>query len=193
MLESMVKWMGFPMYCAYEGAASPPRSSAAHASIYPYGPLPAGDGKTVMLGLQNEGEWAVFCDQLLLPPALAQDSRFASNAQRNAARDVLRRIIVDTFAVLTAAQVVQRLDEAGSANAQVNTLADVWAHAQLRAPGRWTSVDRAASPLPALQPPGRDDARMDAVPAPGQHTQTILAELGLPDDLHLQLQVQGRP
>ena len=193
MLESMVEWMGFPMYYAYDGAAPPPRNGAAHATIYPYGPFPAGDGKTVMLGLQNEREWAVFCEQVLQQPALAHDARLASNAKRNAARDALGRIIVDTFGVLTDAQVVQRLDDAGIANAQVNTMADVWAHAQLKARGRWTTVASAAGPLPALLPPGRDDARMDAIPALGQHTRAILAELGLPCDLYLQLQGQGTP
>ena len=193
MLESMVEWMGFPMYYAYDGAAPPPRNGAAHATIYPYGPFPAGDGKTVMLGLQNEREWAVFCEQVLQQPALAHDARLASNAKRNAARDALGRIIVDTFGVLTVAQVVQRLDDAGIANAQVNTMADVWAHAQLKARGRWTTVASAAGPLPALLPPGRDDARMDAIPALGQHTRAILAELGLPGDLYLQLQGQGTP
>jgi len=193
MLESMVEWMGFPMYYAYDGAAPPPRSGAAHATIYPYGPFPAGDGKTVMLGLQNEREWATFCEQVLLQPALARDERFASNARRNAAREALRQIIVDCFGALTAAQVVQRLEDAGIANAQVNTMADVWAHAQLQARGRWTTVESSAGPLPALLPPGRDDAHMGAVPALGQHTQAILAELGLPGDLISQLQGQGTP
>src|SRR6186713_689520 len=64
MLESMVEWMGNPMYYAFEGAAPPRRSGAAHASIYPYGPFPAGDGGTVMLGLQNEREWIVFCREV---------------------------------------------------------------------------------------------------------------------------------
>ena len=57
MLESMVEWMTYPLYYAYDGAEPPPRAGAAHATIYPYGPFPAGDGKTVMLGLQNEREW----------------------------------------------------------------------------------------------------------------------------------------
>ncbi|MFY9510102.1 MAG: CaiB/BaiF CoA-transferase family protein [Rubrivivax sp.] len=178
MLEAMVEWMGFPMYYAYDGAPPPPRSGAAHATIYPYGPFPAGDGKTVMLGLQNEREWLVFCEQVLQQPALAAEARFASNARRNAAREALRALIVQAFAVLSAAEVVARLDAAGIANAQVNTMADVWAHAQLQARGRWTEVDSPAGPLPALRPPGRDDARMGAVPALGQHTAAILAELG---------------
>jgi len=65
MLESLTEWMGFPMYYAFDGAAPPVRAGAAHASIYPYGPFPVGDGATIMLGLQNEREWRVFCAQVL--------------------------------------------------------------------------------------------------------------------------------
>ncbi len=181
MLESMVEWMGYPMYYAFEGAAPPPRSGAAHATIYPYGPFPAGDGRTVMLGLQNEREWATFCERVLLQGALAADERFSSNARRTAHREALRRIIVETFATLTAEQVVQRLEAAQIANARVNDMHDVWQHPQLQARGRWTQVDTPAGPVPALWPPGSSsafEARMDAVPALGQHTDAILAELG---------------
>jgi itaconate CoA-transferase len=108
MLESMAEWMSYPLYYAFDGAAPPPRTGAAHATIYPYGPFPAGDGKTVMLGLQNEREWAAFCRVVLEQPSLATDPRFASNAARTAARDDLRRTIVDVFAALSAAQVTAR-------------------------------------------------------------------------------------
>ncbi|MEY4751509.1 MAG: hypothetical protein RIQ60_3723 [Pseudomonadota bacterium] len=190
MLEAMVEWMGFPMYYAFDGAPPPPRSGAAHATIYPYGPFPAGDGKTVMLGLQNEREWAIFCEQVLQQPELARDERFSANAKRNAARAELRALIVEVFAALTAEQVVQRLEDAGIANAQVNTMADVWNHAQLKARQRWTEVATPAGPVPALLPPGRDDGRMDAIPALGQHTMAILAELGLAPELVDQLTTQ---
>ena len=178
MLEAMVEWMGFPMYYAFDGAAAPGRAGAAHATIYPYGPFPTGDGKTVMLGLQNEREWQAFCAQVLLRPALAGDERFNSNARRAAARDSLRALIVEVFSALSAPAVVERLDAAGIANAAVNTMAEVWAHPQLQARERWTSVGSPAGPLPALLPPGRDAARMDPVPALGEHTETILAGLG---------------
>src|SRR5512138_3725514 len=75
MLESMVEWMSYPLYYAFDGAEPPPRAGAAHATIYPYGPFPAGDGKVVMLGLQNEREWAVFCRDVLRRPELATDER----------------------------------------------------------------------------------------------------------------------
>jgi itaconate CoA-transferase len=181
MLESMVEWMGYPLYYAYDGAQPPPRAGAAHATIYPYGPFPTGDGASVMLGLQNEREWQVFCDQVLQRPGLAADPRFASNAARSAARDELRALIVDTLSGLSAAQLMRRLDEAGIANAQVNELAQVWAHPQLAARARWVEVDTPAGPVPAALPPGARDAaavRMDAVPALGEHSAAILGELG---------------
>ena len=181
MLESMVEWMSYPLYYAFDGAEPPQRTGAAHATIYPYGPFPAGDGRVVMLGLQNEREWQVFCARVLERPELAVDPRFASNAARTAARAELRAIIVETFSGLSAEQVTARLDRAQIANARVNTMGEVWAHPQLRARERWSEVQTPSGPVPALVPPGARDAgdvRMDAVPALGAHTDALLAELG---------------
>jgi itaconate CoA-transferase len=181
MLESMVEWMSYPLYYAFDGAKPPPRAGAAHATIYPYGPFPAGDGHTVMLGLQNEREWATFCRQVLAQPTLATDERFASNSRRVANREALRQLIVDAFSPLTAQQVIERLEEAQIANARVNSMQDVWQHPQLKARQRWTQVATPSGPIPALLPPGKTAAyepRMDAVPGLGQHTETILGELG---------------
>ena len=183
MLEALTEWTSYPLYYAFEGAAPPPRTGAAHATIYPYGPFPTGaDGGSVMLGLQNEREWANFCSKVLGQPALATDARFAGNAQRVAARDALREIIVEAFRPLSAPQVVERLEAAQIANARVNTMHEVWAHPQLKARGRWREIGSPAGPLPALLPPGswNDGApRMDPVPALGEHTDALLAELGV--------------
>lgn len=181
MLEALGEWMGFPMYYAYEGAEPPPRSGASHATIYPYGPFAAGDGRTVMLGLQNEREWKVFCEKVLLQPQLATDARFATNSQRSAHRAELQALILQVFGQLSAEQVIARLDEAQIANAHVNAVGELWDHPQLRARGRVTTVDSPAGPLAALLPPGAHsgfDYRMDAIPAVGQHTDAILRELG---------------
>ena len=182
MLESMVEWMNYPLYYAFDGASPPPRAGAAHATIYPYGPFPAGDGRTVMLGLQNEREWGAFCQSVLQQPEVAADERFASNSRRVGNRDALRSIIVEVFSTLTAEEVVQRLDKAHIANASVNDMHDVWAHPQLKARGRWTEVSTPSGPIPALLPPGKTDAyapRMDAVPGLGENTDAILKGLGL--------------
>ena len=194
MLESMVEWMGYPMYYAFDGAAPPPRTGAAHATIYPYGPFPAGDGKTVMLGLQNEREWLAFCQQVLHRPELAIDERFNSNTRRVAARQALRAIIVEAFSGMTAEKVAARLDQAQIANAQMNDMQDVWQHAQLKARGRWTEVGTPSGNIPALLPPGMGDAlapHMGAVPALGQHTDAVLAELGFDPERIAELHRDG--
>ncbi|MEP7140465.1 MAG: CaiB/BaiF CoA-transferase family protein, partial [Caldimonas sp.] len=194
MLESMVEWMSYPLYYAFDGAPAPARTGASHATIYPYGPFPAGDGGVVMLGLQNEREWRVFCERVLEQPALASDPRFASNAARTAARAELRELIIDAFAAMSSEQVVARLDAAQIANARVNTMSEVWAHAQLAARGRWTEVETPSGTVPALLPPGARDAaevRMDAVPALGAHTDALLAELGLDPAAIARLHTEG--
>jgi crotonobetainyl-CoA:carnitine CoA-transferase CaiB-like acyl-CoA transferase len=64
----------------------------------------------------------------------------------------------------------------------MNTMADLWAHPQLQARERWTTIDSPAGDLPALLPPGRQSAfdyRMDAIPKVGEHTEAILKELGI--------------
>jgi len=184
MLESLGEWMGFPMYYAFEGAAPPPRAGASHAAIYPYGPFAVGDGGTVMLGLQNEREWKIFCDQVLQNPQLATDPRFDANARRSANRDELRALIVQSFAGMTTEQVEARLDEAQIANARMNDMAGLWAHPQLRARERWRDVGSPVGEIPALLPPGRNNAfdyRMDAIPKVGEHSEAILRELGRSD------------
>ncbi|WP_298436071.1 CaiB/BaiF CoA-transferase family protein [Ottowia sp.] len=184
MLESLGEWMGFPMYYAFEGAAPPPRAGASHAAIYPYGPFAVGDGGTVMLGLQNEREWKIFCDQVLQNPQLATDPRFDANAKRSANRDELRALIVQSFAGMTTEEVEARLDEAQIANARMNDMAGLWAHPQLKARERWRDVGSPAGEIPALLPPGRNNAfdyRMDAIPKLGEHSEAILRELGRSD------------
>jgi itaconate CoA-transferase len=184
MLESMAEWMSYPLYYAMDGAAPPPRAAASHATIYPYGPFPAGDGKVIMLGLQNEREWAVFCSKVLQKTELATDARFNTNALRSASRKELYDLIVGVFAGLTAEQVIERLEDAQIANAHMNDMHDLWEHAQLKARHRWTEVATPAGPVPALLPPGMPNGangyapRMDPVPALGQHTDAILAGLG---------------
>jgi crotonobetainyl-CoA:carnitine CoA-transferase CaiB-like acyl-CoA transferase len=182
MLEALGEWMGYPLLYTHFGGTAPPRTGPDHATIVPYGGYRAGDGKLVMLGLQNAREWAIFCEKVLGRPELATDPRFDANAKRLERRAEVTALIEQTFADLTAAQVVERLDAAGIANARINTPGEVWDHPQLKARGRWREVGSQAGPLAALLPPATitgTEARMDPVPAIGEHTERILGELGL--------------
>lgn len=194
MLESLVEWMNYPMYYAYDGATPPPRAGAAHATIYPYGPFPIGDGTTVMLGLQNEREWQLFCEKVLLIPELAKDERFSANFKRVENRQALRALIVESFSTLNFDAVFDRLEHAQIANARVNDMQGVWDHPQLQARDRWREVETSAGTVPSLIPPGSNSAfepRMDAVPGLGQHTEQVLKELGLGTDRIEQMRAAG--
>ncbi|KAJ5873401.1 uncharacterized protein N7473_013274 [Penicillium subrubescens] len=186
MLESMVEWMNFPLYYAFNGAPGPVPSGASHASIYPYGPFEASDGQ-VMLGIQNEREWTKFCTDVLQQPDLASDSRFSSNKLRTRNRDALKTIICDVFSQLTASETITRLEAASIANANLNDMQGVWKHAQLQARDRWVDIQTPVGTVPALLPPGSSKsvkqggygAQMGCVPKVGEHNRAILAELGL--------------
>ncbi len=181
MMESLSEWMSYPLYYAMDGAEPPARAGASHASIYPYGPFEAGDAKVVMLGLQNEREWLVFCEKVLLNEQLARDERFNTNTKRSEARETLKALILQVFSSMTAAQVSERLEEAGIANAQVNAMAEVWSHEQLAHRNRWALIETPVGEMPALIPPGswsQGPPRMDPVPEVGEHTDSILRKLG---------------
>jgi itaconate CoA-transferase len=181
MLEALTEWMGYPLYYTHFGGTAPARAGPNHAAIVPYGRYETGDGKSIMLGLQNEREWAVFCEKVLLQPTLAQDPRYGSNARRVAKRSEINGLIAEVFATLTTEQLILRLDASGIANARMNTPDEVWEHPQLKARDRWREMDSPvgllATLLPAVTMPDFE-ARIDAVPALGEHTERILSELG---------------
>lgn len=185
MFDALAEWMGYPAYYSGYGGAPLPRTGARHAAIAPYGPYVAGDGHVVYLGLQNEREWARFCADVLDQAALATDPRFASNALRVEHHDALEPIIVRAFAGRSAQQVVDRLESAQIANARMRTVGEFLEHPQLAARGKWREVDSPVGPLRALLPPfGFDDAepKMGRIPTVGEHTDSILTELGFDSD-----------
>jgi itaconate CoA-transferase len=181
MFEALGEWMGFPAYYAAYGGEPPPRQGAYHATIVPYGPFRAGDGGTVFLSIQNEREFGRFCDAVLRNGKLQDDARFASGPARLKNREAMHAEIDQAFAQLTTAEVVERLEAAGIANARLNSMAEFWRHPQLAARGRWTKVGSPAGDIDALKPPfnlSGFEPRMDPLPALGEHTRAILAELG---------------
>jgi formyl-CoA transferase len=183
LFDSLSEWMGSPAYYTQYGGTQPARVAAQHATIAPYGPFPTADG-TVVMGIQNDREWASFCDVVLSDPELAGDERFARNSSRVANRVALNARISERTERLSTAEFIALLTEARIANSRLNSVADYLAHPVLAERGRWRSVDSPAGPIQALLPPAilsGLEPRMDAVPAVGAHTAQILAELGHSD------------
>lgn len=185
MLEALGEWMSQPVNFTVYGGHPAQRTGARHASISPYGPYTTGGGGQVFIGIQNDREWAVFCQRILDRPELIADERFGTNPDRVAHDAELTVIIEATLAGVAPDELTGRLDEAGIASARLRTPQEFAAHPQLAARDRWREVDTPNGPIQALLPPvtvpGREPL-MGPVPALGQHNETIRAELGRPPE-----------
>ncbi|WP_223773369.1 CaiB/BaiF CoA-transferase family protein [Streptomyces sp. 135] len=196
LFDALAEWMSQPAYYTRYGGTQPPRVGARHATVAPYGPFTASDGKDVLLSVQNEREWAALCGEFLGRPALADDPRFATGSDRVAHREALDAIIAVRFGELGGDEAMKLLDRAGIANAGVNSVHEFLDHPVLTERGRWQDVrvPGAPSPVQALLPPADLSGvapRMDPVPAAGEHTEAILAELGRGPDEIARLLAEG--
>jgi len=180
MLDALGEWMTYPMYRAAYADSPLPRSPTSHPALAPYGAHRTKDGE-VIFGLQNEREWAVFCEKVLRRPEVREDPRFVTMNARREHRAELTALIEDLFMTMTSLEVVRVLDEAGIANGRLNQSIDVWNHAQFAARERWREVNTPNGAIRALLPPFTftdQEAVMGDVPALGQHTDEVLRELG---------------
>ena len=183
MLDALSEWMTQPVYYSVYGGQPARRTGARHASISPYGPYSATGVEQLFLGLQNDREWVILCEKILHRPDLVTDTRFRTNPDRVTHDAELTEILEAAFRAIPADQLAAALDEAGIACARLHSPAEFAAHPQLAARDRWRDVGTPGGPVRALLPPvsmeGRE-AVMGAVPALGQHTAAIRAELGFP-------------
>ncbi len=181
LFDSLVEWMGFPLYYAGYGGTPPPRTGTSHAAIAPYGTFVAGDGTELVLAVQNDREWAAFCEHAVARPDWVTDPRFATGSARVANRAALEAGIDAIFAELTGAELETRLGAGRIAHARRRDLPAVLTHPQLTTRDRFAEVATPAGPIRATLPPitlpGRAP-RMDPVPALGEHTDAVLAEFG---------------
>ena len=180
LFDALVEWMGFPLYFTQGSGRAPRRSGTSHSAIAPYGTFRAGDGTEIVVGIQNEREWAAFCAVVLQRAELAADRRFDTGARRVRNRPALHAEIDAVFGGHTGAELLERLAAGRIAHARLRDVAEVLEHPQLVARGRWTEVGSPVGPIPAVLPPLALDGhppRLGPIPAVGEHTQAILAWL----------------
>ena len=184
MLECLVEWATPALYHWLGAGKVVARAGQRHALIVPYGVYACADG-AVNFAIQNDGQWRRFCAGVLGDPALADDPRYTANPLRRANRADLEAHVEAIFVGRAVAEVVAALDAADIPNGRVNDVPGVVDHPQLQARGRWAEVASPVGPLPALLPPhnlaGAPSA-MGAIPALGEHTSAVLAELGYSDE-----------
>ena len=178
MLEALAEWTGHPLYYAMDGAPPPPRTAASHAYILPYGPFEASDGETILLGVQNAREWESFARVVLERPDMAEDPALNTITERSARRETVLPEIAGILCGLTGDEMQARLERAKIGYAKLRDMADLWAHPQLEARGKWGTTMTSVGAIPALAAPGQKGEDLGDVPALGAHTDAILAEIG---------------
>jgi crotonobetainyl-CoA:carnitine CoA-transferase CaiB-like acyl-CoA transferase len=182
LFDSMAEWMSYPAYYTRDSGTPLTRAGVRHATIAPYGPFKACDGKAVFFGIQNEREWQAFCSRVLEEASIASDPRFNSNPQRLANYLELEAVITARFAKWSSEEVAEKLETASIANARLNDVEEFLQHPQLHERDRIQSISSPAGPLQVFKPPLIIDGIepvLGPVPAVGEHTDEVLAELGL--------------
>ncbi len=181
LFDAMVEWMGYPIYYTLFGGTPPERVGLAHPTVVPYDAYPTADGQRVIIAVQNDAGWRALATHVLDRSDLITDPRFATNVARTENRAAVDRVVADRTVQLTAAELLEALKRAGVACGQVRDMAEVIEHPQLTSRDRWDTVDSPVGPIRVVLPPlaaSKGSVRMDPIPAFGEHSDAILAELG---------------
>ena len=190
LFDATTEWMGHQLHYTGATGIEPHRSGLSHPSIAPYDSYPTSDGRAVVIGIQNDREWARFAEEFLARPDLAGDPDLATNVARVAHRSRVDAVIADTTRTMTLVDARTRLDACGIANADLTSVQGLLDHPQLAARDRWRTVETPGGPVRAVLPPAvvADlPMHMGPVPALGQHTDGVLRWLGYDADRISQL------
>jgi len=177
LFHALSDWMNVPYLQYAYGGKVPPRAGLNHPTIAPYGVYEGSDGKSVLISIQNEREWAMFCETILGDATLARDPRFDSNSNRVANRAALDAVLRPVFAGVTRDEMADRLRAARIAYGRVSEMEDVVSHPQ----NRYVTVETPSGPVRMLAPGALIDnspATPGPVPGLGAHTGALRDEFG---------------
>lgn len=194
LFDTATELMGYHLtYTRHSGIDQQPLGMSSPA-VAPYGTYCTADDQMVVLGTTNDAEWQRLARDILQRNDLADDDRYRTNARRVTHRAVLDEAVGTWCAQHDLAHIQKTADAAGIGNARYNVPSEVLEHPQLAARARWRQIDTPNGPVPALLPPpviAGYEPPMGAVPGLGQHTDSVLAGLGIDDDEIAWLREQG--
>ncbi|MFJ7249366.1 CaiB/BaiF CoA transferase family protein [Kitasatospora sp. NPDC098652] len=194
MFEATAEWLGHQLHHTQGTGRAPGRAGLSHPAIAPYDAYPTADGREVMIGIQNDREWARLATGFLDRPDLADHPDWATNVARVRRRRLVDALVGGRTATMTAEEAVKRLDALAIASARLNEVGDLLHHPQLAARDRWRPVATPAGEVRSLLPPfdfAEGELPMGPVPALGAHTDSALRALGYPADRIAALRAAG--
>lgn len=176
LFDTVAEFMNVPYLSHRYGGVQPPRLGLAHPSIVPYGVFACADGE-ILISIQNEREWVVFCDRVIGEPGLAVDPRYARNVARVNNRDELERHIRPLLAAYPVAGLAALLDEVRIAYGRVSDMGGLARHRS----AALAPVETPHGVVELLAPPVIADGRrpnLGRVPRLGEHDEALRAEFG---------------
>jgi crotonobetainyl-CoA:carnitine CoA-transferase CaiB-like acyl-CoA transferase len=185
LFDVMIDWIGYYPHFFWHRGETPKRTGMRHPLFVPYGPHRSGDGKLVNLAVLSAEHWRAFCLDVLERSDLYEDERYATMEGRVAHRRELEPAVEAAFLARPASEWLERLERAGIPCGAVNELPDVMRHPQLAHNRLVTEIGSPVGPIPSIGSPIALDGErpeLGPVPALGEHTREVLAELGLPDE-----------
>ncbi|WP_370184922.1 CaiB/BaiF CoA transferase family protein [Rhodococcus wratislaviensis] len=183
MFDATVEWLGHPMYLQMYQDTQVQRMGLSHASISPYDAYPTIDGR-ILIGVQNDRGWRALVTEVFDRPDLVEHPKFATNILRVRHRAETDAVVAEHTRRFDTDELDKRLAAAGVPAARLNDMRDLIDHPQLSERDRWRQIDTEAGQVRAVLPPMTFtdvELPMGPVPALGQHTDTVLTELGLTD------------
>ncbi len=180
LFGGMADWMNVPYLQRRYGGSIPPRPGLNHPSIAPYGVFACADGN-ILLSIQSEREWLIFCRDVLGDEAMASDQRYATMTARVSHRSELDGAVGARFAQHGTTEMAALLKAAGIAFGLLNTIDGLINHPQIRT----VTYDTPEGEVSVIAPAAETDAPETAfgkVPRIGEHTERLRTEFAAPTE-----------